>query len=77
MIKNNYILVNILNGCDDSNQYVNTVEKVLNEVLLLLLLFEFVANTRNNSQRLRYEIKFINLNNKFIKGFYSIKTNQR
>ncbi|MBS7232037.1 hypothetical protein KHA90_13480 [Flavobacterium psychroterrae] len=60
-------------GCSSDN---DTPEKeTLKAVTYEVLLFEFTADTGNNSSRLHYEIKYNNLNNVAVKGSSKITMN--
>ncbi len=50
-------------------------EKSLKEIKYELLLFEFTADTGNNSSKLHYEIKYTNPNNVPVKGTSSVTAN--
>ncbi len=64
----------VLNGCNNSSDYTIEEEDILDNVQIQILFFEFIPDTGNNSQRLHYEINFINPNNKLIKGYHTITT---
>ena len=59
----------IIFGCanDDSPE-----KELLKSITYEVLLFDYNADTGNNTSRLRYEIKFTNPNNVDVKGNYKI-----
>jgi|VirMetMinimDraft_7_1064189.scaffolds.fasta_scaffold48176_2 hypothetical protein len=59
----------IIFGCanDDSPE-----KELLKSITYEVLLFDYKADTGNNTSRLRYEIKFTNPNNVDVKGNYKI-----
>ena len=60
-------------GCSSDN---DTPEKeTLKPVTYEVLLFEFTADTGNNSSRLHYEIKYTNPNDVAVKGTSSVTAN--
>lgn len=60
-------------GCSSDN---DTPEKeTLKPVTYEVLLFEFTADTGNNSSRLHYEIKYANPNDVAVKGTSSVTAN--
>lgn len=64
----------ILFGCsnnDDSSTEKETLKSITYEVLL----FEFTADTGNNSSRLKYNIKYTNPNNVAVKGTSAVTMN--
>ena len=59
----------IIFGCaNDDSPEKETLKSITYEVLL----FDYTADTGNNTSRLRYEIKFTNPNNVAVKGNYKI-----
>ena len=59
----------IIFGCaNDDSPEKETLKSITYEVLL----FDYTADTGNNTSRLRYEIKFTNPNNVDVKGNYKI-----
>lgn len=62
----------LLYGCSSDG---NVEEEILQDVIVEVVLYEFTPDTGNNSQRLRYEIKFVNPNDISIRGSYEITTN--
>ena len=50
-------------------------KETLKDVTYEVLLFEFTADTGNNSSRLHYEIKYTNPNNDAVKGTSSVTAN--
>ncbi|TVZ16292.1 hypothetical protein [Maribacter sp. MAR_2009_72] len=64
----------VLNGCSNNSDDIME-EDTLESVQIEILFFEFIPDTGNNSQRLHYEINFINPNDKSIKGYHTITTN--
>jgi hypothetical protein len=60
-------------GC--SSDTVAPEKEQLKEITYEVLLFEFTADTGNNSSRLHYEIKYNNPNNVAVKGTSSITAN--
>ncbi len=70
-VRKNILLLPIfllLFGCPSDGDMITPEENVTYEVIL----FEFTPDTGNNTSRLRYEIKFSNLNNTAINGFHRI-----
>lgn len=65
----------ILFGCSNSDDDLSTKEETLKSITYEVLLFEFTADTGNNSSRLRYEIKYTNPNNVAVKGTSSVTAN--
>ena len=65
----------ILFGCSNSDDDLSTEEETLKSITYEVLLFEFTADTGNNSSRLRYEIKYTNPNNVAVKGTSSVTAN--
>ena len=65
----------ILFGCSNSDDDSSTEEETLKSITYEVLLFEFTADTGNNSSRLRYEIKYTNPNNVAVKGTSSVTAN--
>jgi len=59
-------------GCSSDN---DVPEKTLKPVTYEVLLFEFTADTGNNSSRLHYEIKYTNPNDVAVKGTSSVTAN--
>ena len=59
-------------GCSSDN---DVSEKTLKPVTYEVLLFEFTADTGNNSSRLHYEIKYTNPNDVAVKGTSSVTAN--
>lgn len=62
----------ILFGCSNSDNDSTTEEETLKSITYEVLLFDYTADTGNNTSRLRYEIKFTNPNNVAVKGNYKI-----
>ena len=61
-------------GCSSDND--STPEKeTLKSVTYEVLLFEFTADTGNNSSRLKYNIKYTNPNNVAVKGSTAVTLN--
>ncbi|UII76482.1 hypothetical protein LV716_01460 [Flagellimonas sp. HMM57] len=68
------LMILVIYSCsNDSNE--EQEEEMLQDILVEVLLFEFIADTGNDSQRLRYEIEFTNPNGVDIRGGYEITTN--
>lgn len=65
-------LINV--GCGDDDMSKDE-DSVLKNVSVEIIFFEFIADTGNNSNRLRYEIKFVNPNNINVRGSHAITTN--
>jgi hypothetical protein len=65
----------ILFGCTNDNDAKTTEKETLKSVTYEVLLFEFTADTGNNSSRLRYNIKYSNPNKVAIKGTSSLTMN--
>jgi hypothetical protein len=61
-------------GCSNEKES-GMEEKALKEIKYEVLLFEFTADTGNNSSRLHYEIKYTNPNNVPVKGTSSVTAN--
>jgi hypothetical protein len=62
-------------GCSNSEDDSSTKEETLKSISYEVLLFEFTADTGNNSSRLHYEIKYNNPNNVAVKGTSSVTAN--
>jgi len=62
----------ILFGCSSDNDSKDPEKEALKNVTYEVLLFEFTADTGNNSSRLYYEIKYTNPNDFAIRGYSSI-----
>jgi hypothetical protein len=60
-------------GCSSDND--TTEKETLKPVTYEVLLFEFTADTGNNSSRLHYEIKYANPNDVAVKGTSSVTAN--
>lgn len=65
----------LLFGCPSDDEMIAPVETELQNITYEVILFEFTPDTGNNTNRLRYEIKFSNPNNTAITGFHKITTN--
>lgn len=61
-------------GCSN-NDDTSTEKETLKSITYEVLLFEFTADTGNNSSRLHYEIKYTNPNNVAVKGTSSVTAN--
>ena len=59
-------------SCSSDN---DVPEKTIEPVTYEVLLFEFTADTGNNSSRLHYEIKYTNPNDVAVKGTSSVTAN--
>lgn len=55
-------------GCVSDKEDVTPKKETLKSVTYEVLLFEFTADTGNNSSRLKYNIKYTNPNNVAVKG---------
>jgi hypothetical protein len=65
----------ILCACSSDNDPVTTEENTLKSINYEVLLFEFTADTGNNSSRLKYNIKYTNPNNVAVKGSTAVTLN--
>ena len=63
-----------LYGCGKSGN--ESDEELSKDILIEVIFFDFTPDTGNNSQRWRYEIKFINPNDRGIKGRYEMTTRE-
>lgn len=69
------LCVAFLYSCSDNDDINDSKSEGIEDVGIDIVFFEFIPDTGNNTSRLRYEIKFTNLNTVAIKGFYEIVLN--
>lgn len=62
----------LLFGCENSDGSLPEEEQELKSVTSEVILFNFTADTGNNTSRLQYEIQFTNPNPVAIRGFHVV-----